>query len=81
MYNPYLLLLVVLSLRDGFAFFNGFQQLRVELGGFYDHLANGQDTANHLDGSNMLLDFYFHRGREPPFVLAPHAVIITLRAV
>ena len=32
----HLALLVVLTLRYWFAFFNGFQQLQVELGGLYD---------------------------------------------
>ena len=37
----HLTLLVVLALRDRFAFFNGLQQLEVELGGLYDHFAHG----------------------------------------
>ena len=45
----HLTLLVVLALRDRFAFLDGFQQLQVELGGLYDHFAHGQDAANPLD--------------------------------
>ena len=45
----HLALLVILTLRDRFAFLDGFQQLQVELGGLYDHFAHGQDAANPLD--------------------------------
>ena len=45
----HLALLVILTLRNGLSIRNGFQQLQVELGGFYDHLADGQDAANPLD--------------------------------
>ena len=45
----HLALLVVLTLRYWFAFFNGLQQLEVELGGLYDHFAHGQDAENPLD--------------------------------
>ena len=45
----HLALLVIFTLRDRFAFLDGFQQLQVELGGLYDHFAHGQDAANHLD--------------------------------
>ena len=45
----HLALLVILTLRDRFAFLDGFQQLQVELGGLYDHFAYGQDAANPLD--------------------------------
>ena len=71
----HLALLVILTLRNGLSIRNGFQQLQVELGGFYDHLADGQDTTDAPDGSDMLLDFYFHRRCEPAFMLAPHAVV------
>ena len=71
----HLALLVILTLRNGLSIRNGFQQLQVELGGFYDHLADGQDTIDAPDGSDMLLDFYFHRRCEPAFMLAPHAVV------
>ena len=37
----HLALLVILTLRDRFAFLDGFQQLQVELGGLYDHFAHG----------------------------------------
>ena len=37
----HLALLVILTLRNGLSIRNGFQQLQVELGGFYDHLADG----------------------------------------
>ena len=45
----HLALLVVLTLRNRFAFLDGFQQMQVELGGLYDHFAHGQDAANPLD--------------------------------
>ena len=41
----HLALLVILTLRNGLSIRNGFQQMQVELGGFYDHLADGQDTT------------------------------------
>lgn len=71
----HLALLVILTLRDRFAFLDGFQQLQVELGGLYDHFAHGQDAANHLDGSDVLLDFDLHRRRQPSLVLAADSVI------
>ena len=71
----HLALLVILTLRDRFAFLDGFQQLQVELGGFYDHLADGQDTTDAPDGSDMLLDFDLHRRRQPSLVLAADSVI------
>ena len=71
----HLALLVILTLRNGLSIRNGFQQLQVELGGFYDHLADGQDTIDAPDGSDMLLDFYFHRRRQPSLVLAADSVI------
>ena len=71
----HLALLVILTLRDRFAFLDGFQQLQVELGGFYDHLADGQDTTDAPDGSDMLLDFDLHRRRQPSLVLAAVSVI------
>ena len=71
----HLALLVVLTLRDGFAFFNGFQQLQVELSSLYDHLAHRQDAANPLDGGDVLLDFDLHRWRQPSLMLTADSVI------
>ena len=71
----HLALLVILTLRNGLSIRNGFQQLQVELGGFYDHFADGQDTTDAPDGSDMLLDFDLHRRRQPSLVLAADSVI------
>ena len=71
----HLALLVILTLRDRFAFLDGFQQLQVELSGLYDHFARGQDAANHLDGGDVLLDFHLHRWRQPTLAFASDSVI------
>ena len=71
----HLALLVILTLRNGLSIRNGFQQLQVELGGFYDHLADGQDTTDAPDGSDMLLNFDLHRRCQPSLVLAADSVI------
>ena len=71
----HLALLVILTLRNGLSIRNGFQQLQVELGGLYDHFADGQDTTDAPDGSDMLLDFDLHRRRQPSLVLAADSVI------
>ena len=65
----HLALLVILTLRNGLSIRNGFQQLQVELGGFYDHLADGQDTTDAPDGSDMLLDFTSSEGASQPLCL------------
>ena len=65
----HLALLVILTLRNGLSIRNGFQQMQVELGGFYDHLADGQDTTDAPDGSDMLLDFTSSEGASQPLCL------------
>ena len=68
-------MLVVLALRNRLPFRNCLEELQVELGGLYDHFADGQDTTDAPDGGDMILDFYFHGRCEPAFMLAPHAVV------
>jgi len=71
----HLTLLVILTLKDGFAFFDGLQQLQVEFGGLYNHFTHGQDMANPLDGGDVFLDFDLHRRRQPSFVLTANSVV------
>ena len=71
----HLALLVILALRDRLPFRNGLEELQVELGGLYDHLADGQDDADAPDGGHVLLNLDLHRGCKPAFVLAPHTVV------
>ena len=71
----HLTLLIVFTFRDGSPILNGFEELKVELCCFNDYLADRQDSAYSLDGSNMFLYLHFHRWSEPSLVFAVDAVV------
>lgn len=51
----HLTLLVILSLRDGLAFFYSFHKLQVKLRSLYDYLTDRQESTDTQDGGNMEL--------------------------
>ena len=68
-------LLVVLALRDGFAFLHCLDKLEVKLSGLNDHFRHGEQIANPLDCRNVFLNLDLHRGCEPTLVLAVYPVV------
>ena len=71
----HLTLLVILSLRNGLASGDSFEQLQVKLSCFHNYLADRQQSACPADCGDVFLNLDFHGGSQPTSVLAVDSVI------